>query len=154
MSGDIANSRENWSGGGPTARTSLADATTRADATMTARRSMRTQIDIGASEVGRAEAGPHQATRNLVGQSRGAGRPAAAAAMANPYGSANRVEPRQVASDDQRMHVVRAFVRIHGLEIQHVADHRILVDDAVRAETVAREPRDVQRLAHVVALCE
>ena len=45
------------------------------------------------------------------------------------------------------MHVVRAFVGVHGFEIEHVSDDVILIDDAVGAVHVPRHPRDVQRLA-------
>src|SRR5262249_12590327 len=69
-------------------------------------------------------------------------------------GSADRVEARDVAPHDQRGHVVRALVGVHGLEVHHVADHRVLVHDAVGAQDVAREARDLERDADVVALRE
>src|SRR5439155_189085 len=39
------------------------------------------------------------------------------------------------------MDVVRALVGVDGLEVQHVADDRVLVHDAGRAQDVARQPR-------------
>ena len=50
------------------------------------------------------------------------------------------------------MHIMRALVGVHGLEIHHMADHMILVGDAVAAMHVAGEAGDLQRLAAVVAL--
>src|SRR5687767_12103312 len=53
---------------------------------------------------------------------------------------------------DQGMDVVRALVRVHHLEVDQMADHAELVRDAVAAEHVAREARDLQRLAARVTL--
>ena len=50
------------------------------------------------------------------------------------------------------MHVMRALVSVHRLQVHHVADDVILIDDAVAAVHVAGHPRDIQRLAAVVAL--
>src|SRR6185437_2351196 len=55
-------------------------------------------------------------------------------------------------AEDQRMDVVRPLVGVDGLEVQHVADHVELVDDAVAAVHVARHPCDLERLAAAVAL--
>jgi len=43
--------------------------------------------------------------------------------------------------------VVRAFVGIDDLEVDDMADDAELVGDAVAAEHIAREARDLQRLA-------
>ena len=51
------------------------------------------------------------------------------------------------AAEDQRVHVVRAFVGVHDLEVDEMPDDAELVDDAVAAEHVARDARDVERLA-------
>src|SRR5256714_2384331 len=50
------------------------------------------------------------------------------------------------------MDIVRALVGVHHLEVYHVAHHAELVRDAVAAQHVAREARDLQRLAAGVAL--
>ena len=44
------------------------------------------------------------------------------------------------------------FVRVDGLEVHRVTDDVVLVADPVRAEHVASDARDVQRLATVVSL--
>jgi hypothetical protein len=51
------------------------------------------------------------------------------------------------AAEDQRMHVVRAFVGVHGFEIEHVSYDVKFIDNTVGAVHVSRHPRDVQRLA-------
>ena len=66
--------------------------------------------------------------------------------------SGERRDARLCATEDQRVDVVRAFVRIDGLEVQQVPDHVELVDDAVAAVHVARHPRDLERLAAGIAL--
>ena len=55
------------------------------------------------------------------------------------------------ATQDQGMDVMGPFVGVHGLEVQHVANHRVFVRDAVAAEHVTRSSRNLQRLAAVVA---
>src|SRR2546425_12617652 len=55
-------------------------------------------------------------------------------------------------ADDERVHLVRALVREHGLEIVHVADHRVLERDPVAAENRACATRDVDRAADVAHL--
>ena len=50
------------------------------------------------------------------------------------------------------MHVVRAFVSVHRLQVHDVADDMILIHDAIAAVHVAGDAGDVQRLAAVVAL--
>src|SRR5205823_2698849 len=56
------------------------------------------------------------------------------------------------AAEDEGVDVVRAFVGIDHLEVDDVADDAELVGDAVAAQHVAREARDLQRLAARVAL--
>src|SRR6266850_1237653 len=56
------------------------------------------------------------------------------------------------AAEDQRVDVVRAFVGIDHLEVDDMADDAELVGDAVAAQHVAREARDLQRLAARIAL--
>ncbi len=56
------------------------------------------------------------------------------------------------AAEDQRVDVVRALVGVDGLEIAEHAHHVELVGDAVAAVHVARQPRDLERLAAIVAL--
>ena len=50
------------------------------------------------------------------------------------------------------MHVVRAFVGVHHLQVHQVAGHAVFVADAVAAHHVAGHAGDVQRLAAAVAL--
>jgi len=50
------------------------------------------------------------------------------------------------------MHVVRAFVGVHGFEVHDVADDVILVRYAVGAMHIARDARDIERLAAIVPL--
>ena len=45
---------------------------------------------------------------------------------------AERVLAGERLADDERVHLVRALVREHRLEVVHVADHRVLERDAVR----------------------
>ncbi len=52
------------------------------------------------------------------------------------------------------MDVVRALVRVDGLQIHHVADDVVLVADAVAAQHVSAHARDVETLAAAVALDE
>src|SRR5438552_3475157 len=56
------------------------------------------------------------------------------------------------AAEDQGVDVVRAFVGIDHLQVDDVADDAELVGDAIAAQHVAREARDLQRLAARVAL--
>src|SRR5215467_4700278 len=63
-----------------------------------------------------------------------------------------RVEAGDVPADDEGMDVVRALVGVDGLQIHHVADHRMLVDDAGGAQDVTGQPRRVERDLHVVHL--
>src|SRR5213079_1257927 len=52
----------------------------------------------------------------------------------------------------QGVDIVRALVGVDHLEVDHVAHDAELVRDAVAAQHVAREARDLQRLAAGVAL--
>ena len=52
------------------------------------------------------------------------------------------------------MHVVRAFVGVHGLQVGGVPHHLKFGRDAVAAVHVAGDARDIQRLAAIVALDE
>src|SRR2546430_699561 len=61
-----------------------------------------------------------------------------------PSGLADRVQPGDVAPDDEGVHVVRALVGADRLQVQHVADHGVLIHDPVGAEDVAREPRGLE----------
>ena len=56
------------------------------------------------------------------------------------------------ASENERVHVVCALVRVHSLEVHGVPQHVHLVHDALRAEHVARRPRHRQRTPRRVAL--
>lgn len=52
------------------------------------------------------------------------------------------------------MHVVRPLIGVDRLEVLEVPHHVILAHDAVAAMHVASRPRNVQRLAAIVALDE
>src|SRR4028118_651250 len=60
----------------------------------------------------------------------------------------------QRLADDQAVDVVRPFIGVDRLDVQHVADHRVVVDDAVGAEHLAGDAGalagqpDVVSLAH------
>src|SRR5579875_1123130 len=69
-------------------------------------------------------------------------------------GGAERVEPCDVAPDDQRVDVVGPLVRIHRLEVGGVTHRMVLERNAVAAENGPRLPGDDQSGAHVVALGE
>src|SRR6218665_3867319 len=56
------------------------------------------------------------------------------------------------AAQDQRVHIMRAFVGVDHLQVHDMADHAVFVTDAVAAMHVARHAGDVQGLAAVVAL--
>src|SRR5271163_334471 len=59
-----------------------------------------------------------------------------------------------VTAENQRLHVVGAFVSIDGLHVQHMADDRVLIDDAVGSEHVARDTRDLQGHINIVSFGE
>ena len=50
------------------------------------------------------------------------------------------------------MDVVGALIGVHRLEVMHVPHHVVLDRDAVAAVQVARDTRDVERLAAIVVL--
>src|SRR5690606_41576453 len=56
------------------------------------------------------------------------------------------------AAQDQGVDVVRALVSVDHLEVDHVPDHAEFVGNAVAPVHVAREARDLERLAAGVAL--
>lgn len=62
-------------------------------------------------------------------------------------GSEKRLNARLRATEYQRVDIVRAFIRIHHFEVDEMPRDAEFIRDAVAAEHVAREPRDVQRLA-------
>src|SRR5437763_11969053 len=55
-------------------------------------------------------------------------------------------------ADDQRVDVVRPLVGVDRLQVEHVADDRVLGGDAVAAEDLPRQARAIQGDADVVAL--
>src|SRR3989344_5478111 len=63
-----------------------------------------------------------------------------------------RINPSLRTAQNQRVHIVRAFVGVHHFQIHQVAGHTKLVADAVAAHHVARQAGNVQRLAAAVAL--
>ncbi len=65
---------------------------------------------------------------------------------------AERVVPGEGIADHERVHLVRALVREHGLEVVHVPDHRVFERDAVAAEDRPRGAADLECAAHVAHL--
>src|SRR5207253_11203841 len=63
-----------------------------------------------------------------------------------------RGDARLRTPQDQRMHVVRALIGVHHLEIHQVTRDAELVADSVAAQHVARQAGDVQCLAARIAL--
>src|SRR3954452_18016703 len=63
-------------------------------------------------------------------------------------------DPRDRLTEDQRVHLVRALVREHGLEVVGVAQDRILERDAVGAEHGAGAAGHLHRGRDVVVLAE
>src|ERR1700720_4653614 len=61
-------------------------------------------------------------------------------------------DPGLRTPQDQGMDVVSALIGVDCLEVHHVADHVVLVGDAVAAMHVAGSAGDVERLATIVAL--
>src|SRR3546814_20026645 len=55
-------------------------------------------------------------------------------------------------AQDQRVHVVRAFVRVDHLEIDQMAGDAELVGNTVAAQHVARQAGHIPRLAEHIAL--
>src|SRR5712672_2730148 len=66
--------------------------------------------------------------------------------------SEKRLDPGLGAAENQGVDVVGALVGVDGLEVRQHAHDVELVGDAVAAMHVAREARDVERLAAIVAL--
>src|SRR5579859_7429849 len=62
------------------------------------------------------------------------------------------VEAGDLRADDERVDVVRALIRLHRLQVHHVAHDGVVVGHAIGAEDVARQPRALQRHADVVPL--
>src|SRR5947208_10945514 len=52
--------------------------------------------------------------------------------------STKRVDPRDIAADNQRVNVVCALVSGDALKVHEVADHRVTIRDSRGAEYVAR----------------
>src|SRR5699024_2988247 len=75
--------------------------------------------------------------------------PVRAARAANASGECLQAGLR--TSQNQRMHILRAFVGVDGLQVHDVADDVIFVADAVAAMHVPSHARDVESLAAVVA---
>src|SRR6478736_6245410 len=67
-------------------------------------------------------------------------------------GKLERVDARDFAADHQLVHRLGAFVGDHGLEVERVADGRVLGGDTGAAEDVARLARDIDGHAAVVPL--
>jgi hypothetical protein len=60
-----------------------------------------------------------------------------------PTKCSERVEARECLAEHERVHLVRALVGVDALEVQHVADHGVLEQDAVAAQDAATAPGDV-----------
>src|SRR5438105_15851303 len=62
------------------------------------------------------------------------------------------VRPRDVATDDQCVNIVRTFVCRHGLKVHEMTDDGVAICDTRGAEYVARLARAFQRHPHIIAL--
>jgi hypothetical protein len=75
--------------------------------------------------------------------------------LARMFTPARLLERRQSChslTDDERVNVVRALVRVHTLEIFHVTHRTVLGEYAVAAKHPPRLARDIARNVHVVTL--
>src|SRR5215469_2966213 len=77
--------------------------------------------------------------------------PAERSSTAESFAS-ERVDTRDALTDDQGMHVVRAFIRLHRFQIHEMPHDGIVVGDPVRAQYVTRHPRTLQRHPYVIPL--
>src|SRR3989441_5146468 len=68
--------------------------------------------------------------------------------------SVERIQPRNLLPQDERVDVVRPLVGVHRLEVREVAHSLILGEDAVGSEQTPGLARNVGRDIHVVALGE
>src|SRR5690348_10863926 len=64
------------------------------------------------------------------------------------------VETGERLAEDESVDLVRAFVGVNALEIQHVPDHGVLEKNPVTAQDPAAGSRDLERLSHVVSFAE
>jgi hypothetical protein len=74
------------------------------------------------------------------GKQKGRRTPRRPSPISNEAGSEKRLNARLCTAENQRVNVVRAFVRIHHFEIDEVTGDAEFIGDAVTAEHVAREP--------------
>src|SRR5579871_684383 len=65
-----------------------------------------------------------------------------------------RVETGECLSEDERVHLVCALVRVDALEVQHVSDDGILEENSIAPEDAAAGSGDGERVANVVPLAE
>src|ERR1044071_6975426 len=63
-----------------------------------------------------------------------------------------RRKASDIGANHQRMDLMRAFIRIDRLQVDHVPEDRMLEADAVGAEHAAHRACDLERHRHVVAL--
>ena len=75
------------------------------------------------------------ATHQFAGQTRGG--------QFCASGLVKRLQPRLRTAQDQGMYIMRAFVGVHGLQIDHVANDVVFVMDAIAAVHVARHAGNV-----------
>src|SRR3989449_8887667 len=68
--------------------------------------------------------------------------------------SVERIQPRNLLPQDERVDDVRPLVGVHRLEVREVAHRLILGEDAVGPEQTPGLARNVGRDVHVVALGE
>src|SRR5438094_2728053 len=101
---------------------------------------------------------PRSTTHPLTSDKRTAASPPSALRSTNPPRAKRAafraalpegVLARQRLADDEGVHLVRAFVRQHRLEVVHVPDDRVLERDAVAAEDRARGAAHLERAADV-----
>src|SRR5215831_13891175 len=69
-----------------------------------------------------------------------------------PWPSEKRLDAGLCTTEDQRVDIVRALVGVHRLQVREHAHHMVFLGNAVAAVHIARKPRDIERLAAIIAL--
>src|ERR1041385_4809820 len=66
--------------------------------------------------------------------------------------NSERADACHVLADNQRMNIVRAFVRFYRLQVHQVAHHGVIIGNAVCSKDVTRHARALQGHPYVVSL--
>ena len=67
-------------------------------------------------------------------------------------GPLKRVDSGNVRSDNQRMNIMRALVRLHRFQVHQVPHDGVVVGDSVRSQNVPSQPSTLQSHPHIVFL--